>query len=489
MRLEGSAAAGMGHATRCLALAQQLRARGATVELVARAPTGAALPALAEAAGATLRELAAGAPDWEADAAQTLAIAAAGDRPAWVVVDHYGLDARWERRLRDRCERVAVIDDLADRDHDCDLLVDQNFHPDPAARYRGRLPRGCSGLFGPRYALLRTTYAASRAAQHRRDGGLRRALVSYGGSDAGGETLKAIEGIRQAGIDGLAADVLIGPGNPHAARIREQCATLPGSRVHETVTDLAPLMARADIALGAGGVTMWERSALGLPGIVTAIADNQAPSSAAMGEAGLCVYLGASAEATPARIADALRGLAAAPALVRHLSAACGKLVDGQGARRVADAMAGAGVALRRATAEDCDPVFAWRNHPSVRAMSLDGAELDLARHREWFAAALRDGSRDLLVIESAGRPTGMLRFDASGETVRVSIFLDPSATGRGTGAAALRQGAAWLREHRPGIRRIEAEVLAHNDASLHAFANAGFAARRQLLERPVHDA
>jgi RimJ/RimL family protein N-acetyltransferase len=144
--------------------------------------------------------------------------------------------------------------------------------------------------------------------------------------------------------------------------------------------------------------------------------------------------------------------------------------------------MLGAGVSLRPAGPQDCDRVFAWRNHPSVRLSMIDPTELDLPRHKAWFAAALQDQARDLLIIENAGKPVGVLRFDNQGETARVSVFLDPAVIGGGLGTAALEKGIAWLRERRTGVCRIEAEVLTRNQASLMAFAKAGFTPSRQIL-------
>lgn len=484
MRVDCSPAIGMGHAMRCLALAQQLRARGARVEFACRELPASPLAPLCAAQGHAMHALPGAKADWAADAAQTLAVAGNGETPEWIVVDHYGLDARWETLLRPRCGAILVIDDLADRDHDCDLLIDQNFHDAAAERYRDRVPSDCRMLLGPRYALLRTPF--SGLARPTRDGMLRRVLVSYGGTDPTGETLKALHGLRLAALPELAASVAIGPGNARAEEIRALCASIPGTQPISTVDDLSRLMVDSDIALGAGGITMWERCAMGLPSIVTAIAGNQEPSSLAMGEAGLCIYLGSATAVTPQAIADALRGLAAAPALLRHLSKAARRLVDGEGARRVADRMLGAEVSLRPAGPQDCDRVFAWRNHPSVRAGMIDPTALDLPRHKAWFAAALQNHARDLLIIENAGKPVGVLRFDNQGQAARVSVFLDPGAIGGGLGTAALEKGIAWLRERRTGVRRIEAEVLVRNEASLKTFAKGGVTPSRQILERTV---
>lgn len=363
IRVDCSPAIGMGHAMRCLALAGQLGHRGADVAFATRGP-GSPLTELCAASGFEIHALPELDVGWEDDAAHTLAILDAKKRPDWVVVDHYGLDARWERRLRPRCGAILAIDDLADRAHDCDLLLDQNFHDAAAARYLDRVPDTCQMLLGPRYALLRAAFSASNPPA--RDGVLRRVLISYGGTDSTGETLKALSALALAALPGLSARVVIGPGNPRAAEIRECCARLPGAEALESVADMSSLLVNADIAIGAGGVSMWERCAMGVPSIVTAIARNQEPSSQAMGEAGLCIYLGTAAETSAKSIADVLRGLAATPALLRHIASSTMALVDGKGAERVADRMQWPEVSLRRAGPADCGLSFAWRNHVRV---------------------------------------------------------------------------------------------------------------------------
>src|SRR5690606_13678349 len=90
-------------------------------------------------------------------------LAALGSRPpAWLVVDHYAIDARWHRHLRPACIHLLAIDDLADRNHDSDLLLDQNLGRGPVD-YQGLVPSRCTLLTGPKYALLRPQFRARRS--------------------------------------------------------------------------------------------------------------------------------------------------------------------------------------------------------------------------------------------------------------------------------------------------------------------------------------
>jgi UDP-2,4-diacetamido-2,4,6-trideoxy-beta-L-altropyranose hydrolase len=198
-RVDSSALMGTGHLMRCLTLANELRRCGAATAFICRQHDGSVI-ARAEQEGHTVHRLARPGPSSDtaedyaawlgvpapADAAETL-LAVSGQHYDWLVVDHYGLDHEWEQRLRGVVGRLLVIDDLANRRHDCDLLLDQNyFAAATRERYRGLVAGpSCKLLLGPSYALLRPEYAQLRSVLPPRDGVVRRALIFFGGSDRG----------------------------------------------------------------------------------------------------------------------------------------------------------------------------------------------------------------------------------------------------------------------------------------------------------------
>ena len=364
-RADASAAIGAGHVMRCLALADALKRRGVATQFICREQPGDLCESI-EAKGHGLSRLPEGVADVRADAEYSAAAFTTAD---WLVVDHYGLDVAWERAMRAQARRILAIDDLADRAHDCDLLLDQNLRPEGAARHAGPLPVGCTPLYGPRHALLRPQFAARRAPRDRR--AVRRILVSFGGADAGGETLKALAAIARLAGTPPAVDVVIGQANPHRAAIEQACQALPAARLHGQVEDMAALMAAADLAIGAGGTTSWERCCLGLPCLTIAIADNQLAPAAALAEAGGQLYLGASAQVSEDRLASALASAIALPELRAHLSRRGMELVDGRGVDRVANHLLVDRVHLRAARVEDSAALHTWRNHPDVRAQSF----------------------------------------------------------------------------------------------------------------------
>lgn len=490
IRADAAPAIGTGHVMRCLTLADRLRALGAVVRFVCRAHAGH-LGDLIAARGFAVDLLpapdtafaAAGHAGWlgasqAEDAAETLAVLARAQvRPDWLIVDHYGIDAAWQRQLRPAVGHIMVIDDLADRPHECDVLLDQNLAPAGAARYDGLVPAHCARLCGPRYALLREEFAAARATLPARDGTVRRLFVFLGGADQHNDTGSVLAAL--AGMDNLETDVVIGAANPHHATLARQCAALPGVRLHRQVDNVAALMAQADLAIGAGGGAMWERCSVGLPAIVLALAENQRPGCAALAEAGGALYLGESGPDSGTRLAAALQVARASPWLLRQMGATGLALVDGEGAARVARRLVAQGLAdglaLRRATAADCDAIHGWRNAEAIRRVSGDTREVPLAAHREWFAKVLTDTERVLLLGEIDGRAAGVLRYDRNGAQATVSVYLTPAYLGKGIGPALLAQGTAWVARHWPGVDTIEAVVRPDNLASSAAFASAGF--------------
>ena len=242
VRADASFEVGTGHVMRCLTFADRLAARGAKVVFACCALPGNLLELVARR-GFAARALSTSVAGWEEDARQTLA-AFEGPSFDWLVVDHYRLDASWERRLRERVSRVMVIDDLANRPHDCDVLLDQNYYDDAAQRYRKFVPATCRQFLGPRYALLLPRFYELRSARNVRAGEVANIFLSFGGADPTNQTAKvlcALEQLIGQTVAPIGVDVLVGLSNPNRADIEQRCRALPWARFHfasERVADL-----------------------------------------------------------------------------------------------------------------------------------------------------------------------------------------------------------------------------------------------------------
>jgi UDP-2,4-diacetamido-2,4,6-trideoxy-beta-L-altropyranose hydrolase len=351
-RVDASVEMGLGHLTRCLTLADALAADGARSCFLMRSHA-AGLAYLAESRGHAVRLLSdpperpAGTDDgggpyehwlpthWQQDADQTRSALDESGAAEWLIVDHYALDARWEKACRRDGMRILAVDDLADRDHDCEILLDQNLVQGMETRYRGRVPAACVQLLGPRHALLRPEFAAQRGLLTLRSGEINRILICFGGSDPTNETAKALEAIARLAMSRLAVDVVIGATNPHAALVDALCQRMANVALHRGANNIAELMRRADLSIGAGGVMSWERCCLGLPAVAIGIAENQADVLTALAAAGAIMHIGAAASVTEEGIAQALHSLLGNPGRVRLMSETALALVDGDGAERV----------------------------------------------------------------------------------------------------------------------------------------------------------
>jgi UDP-2,4-diacetamido-2,4,6-trideoxy-beta-L-altropyranose hydrolase len=361
IRADASVDIGSGHVMRCLTLANELRARGARVVFVCRTMEGDLRAFIAQQGfsvfdlpkAASLMESASqyerwlGVP-WKYDAEQTATLCRTF-HPDWLIIDHYGLDARWHEHLRPLVQNICCIDDLANRPMDCDVLLDQNLNFNAEHRYTPHLSKQAKQLIGPHYALLRTEFHQQRdfAAQRRRtrNGSVERLFIFFGGSDPTNETTKAIHALQALNRPKLAADIIVGVSNPHRAEIEALCqevaSALPRIKLHIQVPNIAEFMLQADLALGAGGSTTWERCCLGLPTLAVVIAENQAAMTAAAAEQGVQWSLGWHHETTPERMATALEYRLAHPEEMIAASEAAQMLVDGLGVPRVANVLCG----------------------------------------------------------------------------------------------------------------------------------------------------
>ncbi|TAK90627.1 MAG: UDP-2,4-diacetamido-2,4,6-trideoxy-beta-L-altropyranose hydrolase [Burkholderiaceae bacterium] len=349
IRVDASVSTGTGHLMRCLTLADEMKSSGCAITFVCRDLPGN-LFALLEQKGYAIGRLPGQAGhdvplDWRADAAATTAfIKAGGQRADWVIVDHYELDGRWESALRACTGRIMVIDDLADRTHDCDLLLDQNYYPNLESRYEGLVPLGCRKLLGPEYVLLRPEFNQQRERLRKRDGQVRRILIFFGGSDPENLTMTALDAIQRLQRSDIAVDVVVGGSNPYRNEIEQRCRLVPNANYHCQVLNMAELIAEADLAIGAGGAAMWERCILGLPTLTVLFAANQEKTTISVASQGAINYLGWTHQLNAQEYVEAMRTMIASPDKLKAIGDNAMSLMGGTistGTRSVATALLG----------------------------------------------------------------------------------------------------------------------------------------------------
>lgn len=338
-RADSASHIGSGHVMRCLVLAQALRARQAQVLFICREYPGH-LCELIASRGFSVQRLPERSEkdgfDWAQDAGETIAaIASTGDGKAdWLVVDHYQLEQQWESALRVSAHRVMVIDDMANRPHDCDLLLDQNLLADMTRRYAGKVPVQSRKLLGPGYVLLHADYAEARKTVVPRAGAIRRLFIFFGGADSARLTERSLDAFISLGRADICVDVVIGGNSQHADAITQKVREHSNISLHSGLPSLAHLMSVADLAFGAGGTTHWERLCLGLPCLVVTLSDNQRPSTQELHRLGLVDWLGHHDEVDAKKMAGALK-MRLDEGLPAEWSRRCMAAVDGRGAGRV----------------------------------------------------------------------------------------------------------------------------------------------------------
>ena len=345
-RTDANQQIGTGHFMRCLTLADELRRSHADICFVARdlplylrqmlKERGFHCIALPETEVAQetdeLPHAAWLTTSQEKDSEQTMAALGAGTWD-WLVVDHYALDHRFEKPLRAVCQHVMVIDDLADRLHDCDVLLDQNFYQDKAQRYLDKVPVHCRLLLGPSFALLRPEFKTMRDKLQVRTGKVNNILVFFGGVDADNLTGQVLDVLIRLNL-GVQVNVVIGQQHPQKEKIRHLCAQ-HRFVCHVQTSQMASLMVEADLAIGAGGSSHWERCCLGLPSIAVATAANQIPITNELSKLGGCLSLGQIQKITWRKIKESIFFFLQSSVECEKYSKTAFNLVDGNGVLRV----------------------------------------------------------------------------------------------------------------------------------------------------------
>ncbi|WP_417539283.1 UDP-2,4-diacetamido-2,4,6-trideoxy-beta-L-altropyranose hydrolase [Marinobacter sp.] len=353
-RADASIEIGTGHVMRCLTLADELTRQGHECQFICRehrghlgeliSSKGYELTLLPAATDTELDSLANGTNayadwlgvSWQQDAEQTIE-ALASLSADWLVVDHYALDARWEQQLANVVNQIMVIDDLADREHKCSLLLDQNvLGAKVQHRYEAKVNKTCRLLLGPRYALLRPEYGLMADVLPERDGNISRVLIFVGGSDPYHLTERYLHALDAPEFDHLFVDVVMGKNHSSPEMVKQLVAKRAKARLYAGLPSLAALMVRADLMLGAGGATNWERMCLGLNSVVVSVARNQDDINRELESQALISFVGNAEGLDVDSIREAMQFVLESPKHNQGQSIAMRRMVDGHGAQHVA---------------------------------------------------------------------------------------------------------------------------------------------------------
>lgn len=507
-RSDASIDIGTGHVMRCLTLAEALRERGDVVFFVCREHDGN-LCSLIEQRGFVVHRLPIGSSNaarvdrdplhsnwlgahWLEDAEGTVAaIRSFGVRPSWLVVDHYALDARWECQLRSEVDRVMVIDDLADREHDCDLLLDQNLVDRPNERYIDKITEECRLLLGPSYALLQPDYERIRRGLLPREGSVKGIIVYFGGVDRDYLTLKTVDALVAIDRREIKVDIVLSSNSPQFQLVQERISGRTEMRVHTKLRSLAPLIGAADFAVGAGGATNWERLCLGLPALVITVADNQRPIAAELSKRGLVQWLGDANNVLDQDIRDALQ-IVLEEGLDIAWSTNCLAIVDGRGTKRVITAMAQHGllpIVIRHVEQRDEELLLEWANDTETRQNAFNPTQISRDEHHRWFQTRLEMQNTCVFYIGEtcSGDPCGQVRFENTEGMWEISYVVAPRYRGQGMGRILLEGAMEKLVSERGKVTLV-AQVKPENVASRKIFEAIEFSCISAESDRYVYE-
>lgn len=493
-RTDASSAIGSGHVMRCLTLASSLRERGAEVLFICRAHDGHLCDYISEC-GYTVKRLPVinkevqylNSPNyaawlgasWAVDAEQTkAAIETLGEIPDWLIIDHYAIDKNWEEIMRTVVSRIMVIDDLADRYHDCDLLLDQNLVTNIGARYKDKVSSECQLLLGPKYAMLNPIYAELHEQIRPRTGSIKRIFIFFGGADSENVTGRALAAFLSLNRTDIDVDVVINSDSANFYVVNQQVTGYSNITMHSKLSTLAHLMEKADLAIGASGATSWERLCLGLPTLVVTLAENQLLIADELSKRGLIQWLWHQNEVSVSMIAQALDSLIRMD-IDEAWSQRCLSIIDGKGVQRVCAALtvtANTPLHVRNARMDDENQMLEWANDPATRKNAFSSKPISATTHREWFHDRLRNSDKcRIYIVETTEKvAVGQVRFEQRNQGWEVDYALDWIFRGRGLGRILLEAALLKLRSDY-GRDRIIGKVKINNYASRKVFESLGF--------------
>jgi UDP-2,4-diacetamido-2,4,6-trideoxy-beta-L-altropyranose hydrolase len=480
LRVDADPARGAGHVMRCFAIAEAWQQHGGHATLLS-CRLNPVLGQRTEALGIGLMEISLPYPD-SADLRTTCTALEKVSRDdtelPWVVLDGCHFDTIYQSLLRSAGCRLMVIDDTAHlRRYDADIVLNQ-------ALFAQQFAYTCSPqtllLLGTRFALLRSEFQRWYGVPRHCPEVARRIVVTLGSSDADNATLKIIEALEQIPTPNLEVRVVVGPFNPHLAELQRTMDSMSSRvRLETDATDIASLMAWADLAVASGGTTSGELAYMRVPALIFTLSENQSAAAKALDEFGTAHSLGSPNDLHRDQIAEAIFRLMHDQAARWQMSEKGRVVVDGGGVQRALEVMlcgsSEAGLQLRIASEEDGLLLWQWANDAVTRRNSFTPEPISWVTHQAWYAERLTSPDTRLWILELQKVPVGQIRYDRTdARMARISFSIAPAYRGTGLGTQLLNLSAdRACREL--NVETVEGITFAENRASNHAFVKAGF--------------
>lgn len=486
VRADASIAMGTGHVMRCLALVQAWQDAGGTATFAAADITPAMRKRLS-AESCDVVDLSCTAGTLE-DAKQTSDLAR--ERAAvWVVVDGYQFKSEYQRAIKDAGRKLLFFDDYGHCDRYCaDLILNQNLDAKENL-YTAREPY-THLLLGTKYSLLRREFTIWREWKREIPPVARKVLVTMGGSDPENVTARVMKALQIANLEGTEARILVGGSNPHFEELEMMASQFDFPlQFCRDASNIGELMCWADVAVSAAGSTCWELASLGLPALLLDLAENQFLLAQQLHKRNCAIHLGNS-HILPEEVAEALQSLVGSQELRETLSRKSRRLVDGEGAKRVASALIGkTHLTLRPVTPDDRELLWQWANDPLVRNASFSAEPISWETHVAWFSEKISSPHTEMFIAEDErGNAVGQIRFDHCPDgDWEVDVSVAGPMRGHGFASELIGHGVDLLRKDDRAVK-VHALVKQSNLASVKAFERSGFK-RNGMEKMQRHDA
>jgi len=332
IRVDSGLDIGLGHIMRCFALAEVIKTMNFNVYFISKKIKGNIIRNIEDDGYKVFRLDSKS--NWKIDARKTTEIIQHfKNEKNLLLVDNYELSKMWETSLKPAVNKIIIIDDFSNRSHNCNLFIDQNLHTSKK-EINKKIPKNCKKLLGPKYTLLRKEFVECRKTIKKRSGKINRILVAFGGSDEKNQTLKVLKAIKKLDKKKINVDVIVGEPNKNKIKIKKICSMLKNSTYYQQTKNMAKIMNKADLAIGAGGIITWERCCLGLPSIVSIVSKNQEDAVNAVSKKGCLINLGRAERLISEDYLNAIKKLDSRK-LIR-MQKKCMELIDGRGTERVA---------------------------------------------------------------------------------------------------------------------------------------------------------
>lgn len=393
----------------------------------------------------------------------------------WLVLDGYHFTQDYQKAIRNGKVHLLVIDDTNHLSHyHADILLNQNIHATKLAYHCGE---DTTLLLGTRYLLLRREFLKYKDWKRGMSDRAKKIMVTFGGSDPDNVTLKVIKALNSLGDPTLEVKIVAGPANTNISSLEKEIHHSPFA-IHllSSPSNMPELMTWADIAISAGGSTCWELAFMGLPNIITVIADNQRGIAEELGNEGAVINCGWHEDITLKQYVQTLKEIVQDKGKRSSLAEQGKKLVDGNGARRIIRAMFVGQIKLRMAQGNDCELLWKWANDPNVRQSAFNSKNIAWEDHQVWFLNKQNEtGCIQYIALSEQDVPMGQIRFDIKDSIADIDYSVDKDFRGMGLGQMLLKKGIELFCTQQEHPITIQGRVKKGNIPSNRTFQECGF--------------